>query len=66
MANVRKPRRLMRNSKFAIRNSRYEIQDRKFGIRHQQNMADAAEETLRVCGSSGMVFAFNVGPHWEF
>ena len=30
---VRKPRRLMRNSKFAIRNSRYEIRDTKFGIR---------------------------------
>ena len=64
-----------------IRNSRYEIRDTKCEIRDtaslanhvhahydvpKQKMANAAEETLRVCGSSGVVFVFIVGPEGNF
>ena len=65
----------MRNSKFAIRNSGYEMRNSGYGEFGQsrgacallkQKMADATEETLRVCGSSGVVFAFIVGPEGNF
>ena len=59
--------------------AKFEIRHAKFGIRRvwpitcmrittslKQKMADAAEETLRVCGSSGVVFAFIVWPEGNF
>ena len=58
-----------------IRDTKFGIRNAKFGIRRvwpitcmrittclKHKMADAAEETLRVCGSSGVVFAFIDGP----
>ena len=70
---LRKPRRLMRNSKFGIRNSGFKIRDRT-SLANQvyarallkQKMADAADKTIRVCSSSGVVFAFIVGPEGNF
>ena len=32
----------------------------------KQKMADAADKTIRVCSSSGVVFAFIVGPEGNF
>ena len=67
------------HAKFEIRDTKFGIRNAKFGIRRvwpitcmrittclKQNMTDAAEETLRVCGSSGVVFAFIVGPEGNF